>query len=107
MHRRFLLSTFLFLLISTVEATFIAKTSFGFSNENTQDQHTMQRNFRDGAEEIIELILQSIGLKASFEIKKSNVPNAAAVVYNGKRYILYNPAFISAIKKLQPPHGLL
>jgi hypothetical protein len=53
----------------------------------------------DGATEIIDLILETVGLKASFEVKKANVPNAAAVVYQGKRYILYNPSFIKAMNK--------
>jgi hypothetical protein len=43
--------------------------------------------------------LETVGLQASFEVKKANVPNAAAVVYHGKRYILYNPTFISAMNK--------
>ncbi|MGZ5134762.1 MAG: hypothetical protein ACXWCG_06420 [Flavitalea sp.] len=53
----------------------------------------------NGATEIIDLILETVGLKASFEVKQANVPNAAAVVYQGKRYILYNPSFIAAMNK--------
>ena len=53
----------------------------------------------NGATEIINLILETVGLKASFEVRKANVPNAAAVVYQGKRYILYNPSFIAAMNK--------
>jgi hypothetical protein len=55
--------------------------------------------YADGAQEVINLILQTIGLKASFEVRKANIPNAAAVVYQGKRYILYNPSFIAAMNK--------
>ncbi len=55
--------------------------------------------YPDGATNIIELILETVGLRASFEVKKANVPNAAAVVYHGKRYILYNPSFIAAMDK--------
>ena len=53
----------------------------------------------DGATRIIDLILETVGLQASFEVRKANVPNAAAVVYAGKRYILYNPSFIAAMDK--------
>lgn len=53
----------------------------------------------DGATKIIALILETIGLQASFEVRKANVPNAAAVIYKGRRYILYNPAFITAMNK--------
>jgi len=56
-------------------------------------------SYGDGAGEIIEMILETMGLQASFEVKKANVPNAAAVVYQGKRYILYNPSFIAAMNK--------
>src|SRR5688572_22598823 len=58
-----------------------------------------QTKYVDGATKIIELILETVGLRASFEVRKANVPNAAAVVYKGKRYILYNPSFIAAMDK--------
>lgn len=50
-----------------------------------------------GAEAIIEKILSVVGLKPNFEIRAANVPNAAAVILKNKRYILYNPKFISQI----------
>jgi Zn-dependent peptidase ImmA (M78 family) len=49
------------------------------------------------AENIIERILDVIGLKPNFKIRAANVPNAAAVIYGSTRYILYSPKFISAI----------
>jgi hypothetical protein len=42
-------------------------------------------------------IIEVMGLKPNFEIMAANVPNAAAVVYGGKRYILYNPNFIDRL----------
>ena len=56
-------------------------------------------NFADDAPTIIEYILQALGLKATFQVKPANIPNAAAVVFHGKRYILYNPSFIAAMDK--------
>jgi hypothetical protein len=44
-------------------------------------------------------IIDIIGLKPNFEIQAANVPNAAAVVYGGKRYVLYNPQFIDRLIK--------
>lgn len=38
-----------------------------------------------------------MGLKQNFSVLAANVPNAAAVVYRGQRYILYNPDFISRL----------
>lgn len=51
----------------------------------------------DEAESIIDDILQNIGLTKNFEIKSANVPNAAAVVYNNQRFILYSEHFIQTI----------
>ena len=53
----------------------------------------------DGATKVIALIMETLGLEASFEARRAKVPNAAAVVYQGKRYILYNPTFIGAMNK--------
>lgn len=55
--------------------------------------------YAEGVEEIIRFMLETIGLEASFEIKRANVPNAAAVTYQGKRYILYNPSFMAIMNK--------
>jgi outer membrane biosynthesis protein TonB len=42
-------------------------------------------------------IMSVIGLKPNFELRVANVPNAAAVLIKGKRYILYNPKFMEEI----------
>ena len=49
--------------------------------------------------EIAERIIDAVGLKPNFEIIPARVDNAAAVVYGGKRYVLYNPAFINNLVK--------
>src|SRR5215213_10014309 len=51
------------------------------------------------ASEIIQEIIDVVGLKPNFEVKAANVPNAAAVVYGGKRYVLYNPNFFNSLIK--------
>lgn len=48
---------------------------------------------------IAERIIDAVGLKANFVIVPANVENAAAVVYGGKRYVLYNPTFINNLVK--------
>ncbi|HVK97483.1 MAG TPA: hypothetical protein VM368_06690 [Flavisolibacter sp.] len=48
---------------------------------------------------VIEEILDAVGLKANFEIRAANIPNAAAVNYGGKRYILYNSKFFEDLTK--------
>jgi hypothetical protein len=51
-----------------------------------------------GARDIIDEIMGAVGLKPKFEVVSSaKVPNAAAVIMNGKRYVLYNPRFMAAV----------
>ena len=45
--------------------------------------------------QIAQQIIDAVGLKPSFEVQAANIENAAAVVYGGKRYVLYNPTFIN------------
>ena len=47
--------------------------------------------------QIIQNILNAVGRSANFEVRQANIENAAAVVYGGKRYVLYNPNFINAL----------
>ncbi|GAA4049212.1 hypothetical protein GCM10022409_39690 [Hymenobacter glaciei] len=50
--------------------------------------------------DVIREITDAVGLKARFELRATTeVDNAAAVVYNGKRYLLYNPAFLNSVNK--------
>ncbi|SIT85323.1 membrane-binding protein [Pontibacter indicus] len=47
--------------------------------------------------DVITEIIDVIGLKPRFEVRSANIENAAAVIHNGKRYILYNEHFLDAI----------
>ena len=47
--------------------------------------------------DVIAEIIDVIGLKPRFEVRAANVPNAAATIINGKRYILYNERFLSSV----------
>lgn len=51
------------------------------------------------AKTIINEIISVMNLKVNFEIREANVPNAGAVFFNNKRYILYNPNFIKQIDR--------
>jgi hypothetical protein len=51
------------------------------------------------AGKMAEAIVEAAGVPANFAIMEANVPNAAAVVQNGRRYILYNPAFINILTR--------
>jgi hypothetical protein len=52
---------------------------------------------RAGARDIVKEIIDVVGLKPRFELRAANIENAAAVIYNGERYILYNEDFLAAI----------
>jgi hypothetical protein len=50
--------------------------------------------------DVLREITDVVGLKPRFELRAtSQVQNAAAVVYGGKRYLLYNPAFVAAVNR--------
>jgi hypothetical protein len=49
---------------------------------------------------IIREITEAVGLQPRFELRATTqVDNAAAVVYGGRRYLLYNPNFLAAVNR--------
>ncbi|MBC6605537.1 membrane-binding protein [Hymenobacter sp. BT188] len=53
-----------------------------------------------GQRDVLREITDVVGLKPRFELRStSEVQNAAAVVYNGQRYLLYNPQFVGAVNQ--------
>jgi hypothetical protein len=53
----------------------------------------------EDAEKLIGSIIDVVGLKPNFKLKEANVPNVEATIRHHKRYILYNPEFISLVNK--------
>ncbi|GAA4371303.1 hypothetical protein GCM10023185_46640 [Hymenobacter saemangeumensis] len=50
--------------------------------------------------DVLREITDVVGLKARFELRATrDIDNAAAVVYDGKRYLLYNPDFLAAVNR--------
>ena len=50
--------------------------------------------------DVIREITDAVGLKARFELRATrDIDNAAAVVYSGKRFLLYNPDFLGAVNR--------
>jgi hypothetical protein len=94
---RCLPAVFIF-LASTASAQFNSNWNV-LSNDSTT--HVTVSNFASVTEarSIINEIVSVMNLKVNFEVREANVPNAGAVFYNGKRYILYNPVFIKQIDK--------
>ena len=50
--------------------------------------------------DVIREITDAVGLKARFELRSTHdIDNAAAVVYSGKRFLLYNPDFLNSVNQ--------
>ncbi len=58
-------------------------------------------NFQSTPEalDIVKRITHAVGLEPNFELLQANIPNAAAVIHDQKRYILYSLLFIQKIKE--------
>lgn len=53
-----------------------------------------------GPANVLREITDVVGLKPRFELRATDqVENAAAVVYDGQRYLLYNPDFVAAVNR--------
>jgi hypothetical protein len=47
--------------------------------------------------DVIKEIIDVVGLQPRFQVQEADVENAAAVIYGGQRYILYNRQFLAAV----------
>lgn len=83
-------------------AGFIYSQERDFEFSSPQHSYTQSSNLTSltEAREIAEEILKVTNRKANFTLRSSSsVPNAAAVVYGSKRYVLYNPGFFQKLKR--------
>jgi len=78
---------------------FISFGLFARSVDTQPGSQVSQAAPPDQAKEMIQQIIDVVGLKANFEVLAAKIDNAAAVIYGGKRYILYNPDFFVALTK--------
>jgi len=86
------------LLVITTAAAAQFDTSWKVRiNDSVQELKVFNFSSANEAKGIINRIVAVMNIKVNFEVRAANVPNAGAVVYNGKRYILYNPFFIQQI----------
>lgn len=65
-----------------------------YSSETTKSFATV-----DDAATIAQEIVKASGMNINFMIAEGRVPNAAAVLVRGQRFILYNPAFMNALNR--------
>lgn len=71
----------------------IGKDTCSYFGEGLPEQLTTFSSDSE-AESVIKSIIESSGLVPNFEIKAAGVPNAAAVIYGQKGFILYDQYFV-------------
>lgn len=57
-------------------------------------------NSSDDAQKIISGIMDVLGLQANFKVKTGNIPNVEAEIRHHRRYIIYNPEFVSQVNTI-------
>ena len=82
----------------------LAQQSFKLSNDNAcsyygEDLSRDLYSFSSDAQArtFVERVMEYTGLPQNFDIRAANVPNAAAVIENNHRYILYSQTFMMKI----------
>jgi len=92
---------------ATLLAVFVAIVSFGFAHSiNSNNEHeiktspdTSMMKIAD-VREMLQEIIDITGLQTDFELKEANVLNIEASDSHRKRFILYNPAYITTLNNL-------
>ncbi|HEV8079577.1 MAG TPA: hypothetical protein VGP43_02620 [Chitinophagaceae bacterium] len=89
----------LIILLAALVNNAFAQSSKQISSSQVASWITKAAGFTSVSEAktMIADIIEVIGLKQNFEVLAAGVDNAAAVVYQSKRYILYNPDFINRL----------
>ena len=86
--------------LSSAQAQVNKWNLYDYQNNKDVELNVHSYTSVDEARQIIEDIIEVIGLQPKFEIKEANIPNAAAVIYGSKRYVLYNSNFIEQLNKI-------
>lgn len=94
----FILSSCIIISLISNSANPLRRTYNNSSISTYQDTASWSES--TGMTGIIADIMNVVGLKVNFEIKEARVLNIEAAISHKKRYILYNPAFIARIKKI-------
>src|SRR5688572_27139395 len=96
-----------FLLLCFSPCLLISQTFIGLENQicdyyggSSKIESVYGFQSEGEAENIINAITDIVGLKPNFKIMAAKVPNAAAVIYNRERYILYNTSFIRNMDRM-------
>ena len=86
---------------ATLLSVFITVTCFAiadpYKNETLKDSSLVKIS---EVHNMLQQIIDATGLNGNFELKEANVLNIEATITHKKRYILYNPAFITNINNI-------
>ena len=92
---------------ATLLAVFIATTTFSFALPTHRNSQTGVIAPVDTSlmkistiQSMLQEIINATGLHMSFELKEANVLNIEASISHKKRYILYNPTYITSLNKI-------
>ena len=92
---------------ATLLAIFIAIASFSFSLPTKVSYQPGIKFFGDTTmmkvstvQNMLQEIIDATGLHTDFELKEANVLNIEASISHRKRYILYNPAYITSLNNI-------
>jgi len=90
----------LFAVFITVVPHLFARTGIAKNNNNSPEtaNYIISTEIPAARQMLLE-IMKVVGLQPNFELKEAKVANIEASISHRKRYILYNPAFISWINK--------
>jgi hypothetical protein len=84
---------------ATLLIAFIAVTLFSFGSpvENCTQKVFIDSSFikKNSMQEMLQQILNVVGVTGDFELKEASVLNIEAKISHKKKYILYNPSFIT------------
>ena len=80
-----------------IAAFFLGISALAAFPEITAAQTTTSTTKTRGARDIVKEIIDVVGLTPRFEMREAEIDNAAAVILNGKCYILYNTRFLNAV----------
>jgi hypothetical protein len=89
------------IFITVAPHLLFARTGSSNNNNNypeTEGNYIISTDIPD-ARQMLSEIMNVVGLKPNFELKKAKVANIEAFISHRKRYILYNPEFINRINK--------
>jgi hypothetical protein len=87
---------------ATLLSVFIAVACFTFARSNDEPGYSNDSTLIKIADvhDLLQQVMSVTGLNESFELKEANVLNIEATVKHRKRYILYNPAFITSLSNI-------